>query len=168
MCAWCNRPNISPQSKHISRILLDGRTSVRDRIGIYFQISDLFQKSFLSLTWQNHKHSIDSHCKNFNSLILSCQTWNIPRKCPSQIFTACRSDLDISWECFMCDNSELSCWNFYNGSQWGVYDFAMLEIGHFFGINQWFENKSQFDPLPWYESAKHKFCNLKNHRNTKK
>ena len=35
----------------------------------------------------------------------------------------------------MCDNSELSCQNFYNGSQWGVYDFPMLEIGDFFGIN---------------------------------
>ena len=49
----------------------------------------------------------------------------------SWIFTACRSDLDTSWECFMCDNSELSCQNFYNGSQWGVYHFPMLEIGNF-------------------------------------
>ena len=35
----------------------------------------------------------------------------------------------------MYDNSELSCQNFYNGSQWGVYDFTMLEIGDYFGIN---------------------------------
>ena len=35
----------------------------------------------------------------------------------------------------MCDNSELSCWNFYNRSQWGVYDFPMLEVGDIFGIN---------------------------------
>ena len=35
----------------------------------------------------------------------------------------------------MCDNSELSGHKFYNGSQWGVYDFPMLEIGDFFGIN---------------------------------
>ena len=46
-----------------------------------------------------------------------------------------KSDLDNSWQCFICDNSELSCQNFYNGSQWGVYDFTMLEIGDFFGIN---------------------------------
>ena len=24
----------------------------------------------------------------------------------------------VSWECFMCDNTELSCQHFYNGSQW--------------------------------------------------
>ena len=35
----------------------------------------------------------------------------------------------------MCDNSKLSCQNFYNGSQWGVYDFTMLEMGDFVGIN---------------------------------
>ena len=29
----------------------------------------------------------------------------------------------------------LSCQNFYNGSQWGVYDFPMMEIGDLFGIN---------------------------------
>ena len=37
----------------------------------------------------------------------------------------------------MCEKSELSCFlrNFYNGSQWGVYDFPMLEMGDFFGVN---------------------------------
>ena len=35
----------------------------------------------------------------------------------------------------MCDSSELSCQNVYNGSQWGVYDIPMLEIGDFFEIN---------------------------------
>ena len=100
-----------------------------------FSNQDLFKKGLLSLTLENHEHPIDSHCKNFDSLILSCHTWNIPKKYPSWIFTACRSDLDTSWVCFMCDNSELSCWNFYNGSQWGVYDFPMVEIGDFFWIN---------------------------------
>ena len=45
----------------------------------------LFPKSLLSLTLENHKHPIDSHCKYFNSLIPSCHTWNISKKCPSQI-----------------------------------------------------------------------------------
>ena len=49
---------------------------------------------------------------NFDSLILSCHTWNILKKCPSWIFTACRSDWYNSWEYFMFDNSELSCQNF--------------------------------------------------------
>ena len=39
------------------------------------------------------------------------------KACPSRIFTACRPDLDTSWECFMHGSSELSCWNFYNRSQ---------------------------------------------------
>ena len=86
---------------------------------------------------------IDCYC-NFNSLILSCQTWNIPKKHTSQIFTACRSNLDTSWECFMCDNSELSCWNFN-----GDFIFALsFTIGHdlFFWNKYWFANRSQFDP----------------------
>ena len=29
----------------------------------------------------------------------------------------------------------IKCQNCYNGSQWGVYDFPMFEIGDFFGIN---------------------------------
>ena len=79
---------------------------------------------------------IDSHCKNFNSLFLSWwDRWDIPKKCPSQIYKQWKSNLNTSWECSMCDNSELSCWKFYNGSQWGVYDFPMLEIGNFFRIN---------------------------------
>ena len=61
---------------------------------------------------------IDCHCKNFNSLIQSSHTWNIVKKCPSQIYKHSKSDLDTYWQCFMCENSELSCWNFYNGSQW--------------------------------------------------
>ena len=46
----------------------------------------LFQKGLLSPTLENHKHPIESHCKNFNSLILSSHTWNISKNCPSQIY----------------------------------------------------------------------------------
>ena len=35
----------------------------------------------------------------------------------------------------MCDNSELNCQNFYNGSQQDVYDVPMLEMGDIFRIN---------------------------------
>ena len=51
----------------------------------------------------------------------------------------------------MCDKSELSCHNFYNGSQWGVYDFPMLEIGDSFGIN----TDLRIDPnsIPYPETA---------------
>ena len=57
------------------------------------------------------------------------------KHCPSQIFTACRSDLDNSWQCFRSHLSELSCWSFYNGSQWGVCDFTMFGINTDLGIN---------------------------------
>ena len=33
--------------------------------------------------------------KIFNSLILSGHTWNIVKNCPSGVFTACRSDLEM-------------------------------------------------------------------------
>ena len=90
--------------------------SVRDRTGIYSQNQYLFQKN---KSWPMLKDRAKWILHwNFDSLILSCHTWNILKKCPSQIFTACRSDLDTSWKCFMCDSSELSCWIFYNGSQW--------------------------------------------------
>ena len=71
----------------------------------------LFQKRLLSPTLENHKHPIDSHCKKFNSLILSCHTWNIPKKYPSRIYKQWKSDLDTSWE------------------------FPILEIGEFFWMN---------------------------------
>ena len=57
----------------------------------------------------------------------------------------------------MCDNSELSCQNFYNGSQWGVYDFPMLQIGDFFGIN----TDLRIDPNSIaYPVYKYLFCSL--------
>ena len=100
-------------------------TSVRDRIGIYFQISIYSKKSLLSLTLENHKNPIGSHCKNFNSLILSYHTWNISKRRPSQIYKQWKSDLDTSWRLF---RDRRLFWNKY-----------------------WFENKSQFDPLPCYK-----------------
>ena len=48
----------------------------------------------------------------------------------SRIFTACRSDVDTSWKCFICDNSELSCCNFYNGSQWGFHFALSFNMGN--------------------------------------
>ena len=130
---FVNRPQFDPLDCQMGRnnFKLQGKGSNWD----LFSNQDLFQKSLLSLTLENHKHPIDFHCKKFNSLILSCNKWNISKKCLSQIFTACRSGLDTSWKCFMCDNSELSCWNFYNGSQWSVNDFTMLKDGRLFGIN---------------------------------
>ena len=83
-------------------------------------ICDLFPKQWFihqrvpSVTMEKSWTPIDSHCTNFNSLILSCHTWNIPKKCPSQIYKQWKSDLNTSWVGFMCDNSELSCWNLYN------------------------------------------------------
>ena len=41
----------------------------------------------------------------------------------ARIYKQWKSDLDNSWECFMCEKSELSCWNLYNGSQWGTWFF---------------------------------------------
>ena len=54
----------------------------------------------------------------------------------------------------MCNNSEISCQNFYNGSQWGVYDFPMLEIGDFFGI----KTDMQIDPNSIPYPGSNTFC----------
>ena len=74
-----------------------GRGRVKDRFVIYSQNNDLFTKGSHLWQWKNYEHPLTPHCKNFNSLILSCHTWNIPKKCPSRIFTACGSNLDTSW-----------------------------------------------------------------------
>ena len=70
---------------------------------------------------------------NFNSLILNCHTWNIPKKYPSWIYKQWKSDWYASWVCFMCDNSELSCWHFNGNSifpyllQWVmIYSFGII------------------------------------------
>ena len=80
-----------------------------------FAYQYLFKKSPLSPSLENHKHPIDSHCKNSDSLILSCHTWKIPKRCTNQIYKQWKSNFDTSWEYFICDNSEISCQNFYNG-----------------------------------------------------
>ena len=72
-------------------------------------------------------------CKNFNSFILSCHTWNIPKNCTSWIYKQWKSDLDNSWECFLYDNSELNCWNF-NGDFILPYLIQWVMI-YSFGIN---------------------------------
>ena len=55
----------------------------------------------------------------------------------------------------MCDNSELSCQNFYSGSQWGVYDFPMMGIGDFFFL---INTDLQIDPnsIPYPVGSIHK------------
>ena len=96
---------------------------------------------------------IDCHCKNINSLILSCHTWNIPKKCPSRIYKQWKSDWYASWECFIFENSELSCWKFLQWESMGVHDFPIVKIGLIGAINHCFNNKSQTDPSPcliWY------------------
>ena len=82
-----------------------------------------------SVTMEKSWTPIDCHYKNFNTLILSTHTWNIVKNCPSQIFTACRSDLDNSWQYFMYESSELRCWNFCNGSQWVFMIFPLSQMG---------------------------------------
>ena len=100
-------------------------------------VCDLFPKQWFipqriwSVTMEKSWTPIDSYCKNFNSLILSCHTWNILKKCSSQIYKQWKSDLNTSWICFMCDNSELSCWNFYNRSQWVFMIFPLSQMGSF-------------------------------------
>ena len=43
---------------------------------------------------------IGCHCKNFNSLILSSHTVNIPRKCSCWIYKHWKSNLNTSWKYF--------------------------------------------------------------------
>ena len=75
-----------------------------DRFVIYSQDNELFTKGSHLWQWKNHEHPLTPIIKNFNSLILSCHTWNISKKGLSRIFTACRSDLDTSWKCFSDPN----------------------------------------------------------------
>ena len=100
----------------------------------------LFQRASYLLQWKNHRRPLTPIVKIFNNLIKSSHTWNMSKKCPSQIFTACRSDLDTSWKCFMSDSSELSCWNFYNGNQREFHFALSFNIGNdLFILNKyWF------------------------------
>ena len=86
---------------------------------------------------------IGSHCKNFNSLILSCHTWNISKKCSSRIYKQWKSELDTSWECFMYENSELSCWFFLQWGPMGVHDFSIVKDRILWAINHCFRK-----PIP--------------------
>ena len=45
-----------------------------------------FPKNLPSLTMEKSQTPLASHCKNFNTLILSCHTWSIPKKCPNWIY----------------------------------------------------------------------------------
>ena len=77
------------------------------------------------------------------------EQWTIPKKYPSRIYKHWKSNLDNCWECFMYENSELSCWNFIMGVN-GVPTFY-IEKSLFLGaINHCFDNKSQTDPSPWF------------------
>ena len=61
-----------------------------------------------------------------------------PWSVPSWNYKQWKSDLDASSKCFMYDNSELSCWKFYDGSQWVFMIFPLSEIGGSFGVhNDW-------------------------------
>ena len=64
------------------------------------------------------------------SLILSCYARNIVKNCPGRIYKQWKSDMYNSWQCFMHDNSELSCWIFYNGSQWRFHFALSFAMGH--------------------------------------
>ena len=130
-------------------LLLDSVNQCRGSNCDLFANQYLFQKN-KSWTIVKDRAKWNVHW-NFNSLILSFRTWNILKKCSSQIFTACRSDLDTSWEYFVYNKSELSCWN-YNGCQCRIQIpfFACVTMGHDFSRfwnKYWFANRSEFDPL---------------------
>ena len=99
------------------------QNSVRDRIG---QISIYSKK----ISYDNGK-IINTHCKNFNSLVLSCHM-KLSQKVSKSRFSLVRSDLDTSWGYIVWG---LSCWKCYNGTQWVFMIFLMSKIGYFFGIN---------------------------------
>ena len=94
------------------------------------------------------KSPLTAKCTTFNTSILSCYTWNLPKKCPSWIYKQWIFNWHTSWECFVYDNSELRYWNFYNGSQWGFHFAPSLTmVSDLFQSWFWdFGNKSQIDP----------------------
>ena len=77
-----------------------------------------------SVTMEKSWTPIDSHCKNFNTLIFSSHTWNIVKNCPSQIFSACRSEGVDYWVWFPIDERhwplEAFCQNFPRGCWRGL------------------------------------------------
>ena len=83
----------------------------------------------------------------FDSFILSCHTWNNSKKCLSQIFTACRSDLDTSWICFFVWQLRIKLLKF----QWRFHFVLSFTMGPdvLFWNKYWFANRSQIDPPHW-------------------
>ena len=104
--------------------------------------------SILSLQWENQWTPIDCHCKNFNSLILSSHTWNIVKKCPSQIYKHSKSDLDTFLTMFHVWELRIKLLKFLQWQSMGVHDFPIVKIGLMGAINHCFNNKSQTDPSP--------------------
>ena len=151
ICEWSpdNEYPVATQMRNIhEELCIEITSSVwRIKFGSIRKSVFILKKRLLSPTLENHKHPIDSHCKKFDSLILNCHIWNIPKKYPSRIFTACRSNLYTSWECLMCNNSELSCQNFTMGVN-GVFIIFQCWRQETFLNKYWFANRSKFNPLP--------------------
>ena len=126
---------------------------VRDKIGIYSQIS-IYSKRInhhpltsivlnwdLNKLWPIVKDGEKWNLRwNFSSLILSCHTWNIPKKHTSQIFTACRSDLDTLLGMFHVWQLRIKLLKF----QWRFHFSLSFTMGHdlFFWNKYWFPNRS--------------------------
>ena len=112
---------------HLRRTIVLGQFQCEGSNWDLFTNQYLFQKSLLSRTLENHKHLIDSHCKHFNSIILTCHTWNISKKCPSRIYKQSKQWESVGYLWFSDVRDRRPFWN-----------------------KSWFVNKSQFDPLPWF------------------
>ena len=82
----------------------------------------------------------------YRTTTLKMNKWNFLKNCPSQIYKHWKSDLDNSWESFMCEKPELSCWNF-NGDFILPYCFPM-DHDLFFWNKYWFGNRSLINL--WY------------------
>ena len=113
---------------------------------------DLFPKQWfipqwiLSVTMEKSWTPIDFHCKNFNSLILTSHTWNIPRKCPSQIYKQWKSWLGHFLGMFHVWEVRIKLLKFLQWKSMGVHDFSIVTDRIHWGINHCFGNKSKSIP----------------------
>ena len=140
-------------------------------------ISDLFANQYL---FQRNKSSpiVKDREKrnlywNFNSLILSCHTWNIPKKCTKSDLQAVKIRLVCFLGMFHVWQLRIKLlkfqWRFHFPYllQWVmIYSFGIIlnsiqwqSMGHdlYFWNKYRFGNRSQFDPLPWYGK---KYCHV--------
>ena len=153
-----------PKSKYVIHRLKKPKFQCEGSNWDLFSNQYLFQKSLLSLTLENHKHQLTPTVKNFNRLILSCHKWNISKKGPKSDLQAVKIRLGPFLEMFHVWQIRIKLWKFL-GVNWCLW-FSSVRDRRYFLNKYWFENKYQFDPLPWFTLVSWRESRLVKNMNT--